>query len=259
MQGMSKVVLATVLAVGCMTATGWAQDGASPDGASAAEQQILQFTNQARSEHGLGPLIWDASLASAAKAHAVLMVKNQTLSHEYPGEGNLTVRAGQAGAHFQAIAENIASGPNAEAVEKQWMKSVPHRTNILDPQMTVIGIAAIENSGTLYAVEDFANGVAKMSVDQVEDKVGQLLRDRGIEPSGPKNDARKTCDMQSGNAGASHPLVVMRWQGSDLSKLPDELEQQVKSGKYHTAAVGACAPANAQNGFTSYRVAALLY
>jgi hypothetical protein len=253
MQRTSKVVVAVVLIVGG-TMSALAQDGASP-----AEQQIFQLTNQARAENGLGQLTWDASLAYAAKAHVELMVKNQILAHQYPGEADLTTRAGQAGAHFQAIAENIAQGPSAEAVAREWMKSAPHRANILDPKMTSLGVAAIENSGTLYAVEDFANGVAQMSAEQVEQKVGQLLQQRGIEPSGPKQDARQTCPMQTGNAGSSRPLLVMRWQGSDLSKLPDVLEQQIRSGKYHTAAIGACPPADLKNGFTSYRVAALLY
>ena len=32
----------------------------------------------------------------------------------------------------------------------------------------------------------------------------------------------------------------MRWQGSDLSRLPEVLEQQISTGRFHTAAVGAC-------------------
>jgi hypothetical protein len=227
--------------------------------ASPAEQRLLDATNQVRSEQGLEPLRWDASLAEAARAHAELMVDQNQLSHQYPGEADLTARAGQAGAHFQAVAENVAMGPSANAIQKQWMQSTPHRNNILDPQMTTIGISVLEKRGYLYAVEDFANGVASLSGEQVEQKIGALLNEQNVAPTGPKRDARQTCEMQAGIAGDSHPGAVVRWEGPDVSKLPDVLEQRVRSGQYHTAAVGACTSARPGQGFTTYRVAVLLY
>ena len=234
----------------------WAQD---PQSASPAEQHLLDATNQVRTDRGLPPLHWDPSLAYAAHAHAELMIRQNQLSHQYPGEPDLTARAGQAGAHFQAIAENVAMGPGAAAIQKQWMESEPHRNNILDPKMTSIGISVVEKRGYLYAVEDFANGVVSLTPDEVEQKIGALLKERGIAPTGPKRDARQTCEMQSGIAGGSHPGAVVRWQGPDMSKLPEVLEQRVQSGQYRTAAIGACTGSNPEQGFTSYRVAVLLY
>ena len=171
-----------------------------PQNASPAEQHLLDATNQVRSERGLQPLHWDPSLAYAARAHAELMVQQNQLSHRYSGEPDLTARAAQAGAHFQAIAENVAMGPGASAIQKQWMESEPHRNNILDAKMTSIGIAVVEKRGYLYAVEDFANGVASLTPDDVEQKIGALLKERGIAPTGPKRDARQTCEMQAGIA-----------------------------------------------------------
>ena len=40
----------------------------------------------------------------------------------------------------------------------------------------------------------------------------------------------------------------MRWEGSDLTQLPQVLEQQIQSGHYHTAAVGACDSGAARTG-----------
>ncbi len=229
------------------------------ESASPAEQQLFDATNQVRSDQGLSPLHWDASLAYAAHAHAEKMTEQGQLSHQYGGEPPLTTRAAQAGAHFQSIAENIAMGPSANSIQNQWMHSMPHRTNILDPQMTAIGIAVVEKRGSLYAVEDFANSVQSMSPEQVEQKIGELLNQKGVAPTGPKRDARQTCEMPSGSAGGSHPGAVVRWQSADMSKLPEVLEQRVRSGQYHTAAVGACSSTNPGQGFTTFRVAVLLY
>jgi hypothetical protein len=51
----------------------------------------------------------------------------------------------------------------------------------------------------------------------------------------------------------------LRWQGSDLSRLPEVLEQQFSTGRFHTAAVGACNTGNEGPGFTTYRLAVMLF
>ena len=150
-------------------------------------------------------------------------------------------------------------GRSADSIQKQWMKSMPHRANILDPNMNAIGFAVIEKAGYLYAVADFARIVPGLTRDQVEQAVTQKLVGHGLEVSGPKQDARQTCEMPDGIAGGSHPGFVIRWQSSDLSKLPEPLEQRLQSAKFHSAAVGACGMSNAGQGFTAYRVAVLLY
>ena len=256
------MALITIVCASCsITLVATAQQDAS--GASPQEQQVLQLTNQARSEHGLQPLRWDPALAQAAKAHAALMVRNAHLDHQFQGEPTLMARASQSGAHFSSIAENIAMGPTAEAIAKQWMQSQAHRTNILDPQMNALGVGVIENSGTLYAVEDFASSVAQLSREQVEQKIGQLLKDHGVEPSGPAQDARQACTSDNASApagnGNTKPATVVRWQGPDMDKLPSILEQQLQGGKFTTAAVGACPTHDSGQGFSTYRVAVLLY
>ncbi len=84
------------------------------------------------------------------------MLREPNLSHQYPGEPDLMTRAAHAGAHFRAIAENIALGPTPDSLENQWMHSTPHRTNILDPKMNALGVAVLRRGPNLYAVEDFA-------------------------------------------------------------------------------------------------------
>lgn len=227
---------------------------------SSAERSLFAATNQARTGQGLTALKWDETLAQAAQAHAELMVQNAQLSHQYPGEPDLAPRAAQAGAHFQTIAENIAMGPSPEVIQKEWMKSPQHRANILDPNLTAIGIAVVERGGYLYAVADFENSVDSLTPDQVERTIEKLLLVQGVQPTpGLRQDARQTCEMSHGIAGGSKPRFVMRWQSSDLSGLPNPLVERLRSGEYQTAAVGACDSANAEQGFTTYRLAVLLY
>jgi hypothetical protein len=228
----------------------------SPDSAA---QQIFALTNQDRQEHGLPALRWDAALATAAQAHADRMVRERALSHQYPGEPELMTRAATAGAHFQAIAENIAMGPNPQSIERGWMQSTPHRTNILDPRMNAIGIAVAERGGSLYAVEDFEQSSEALSREQVEERVRELLRTQNVDPSAPSGPAEQACPMGHGIPQGSNGRAIVRFETPDLSQLPSQVAQQIRSGDFRKAAVGACAPEPSQANFTTYRVAILFY
>jgi hypothetical protein len=228
-------------------------------GQESPEQQVLELANADRAQQGLPPLKWDSALAQAASQHAQMMAQQPALSHQYPGEADLVARAGAAGAHFRSIAENVALAPNPQALEKEWMNSAPHRANLLNPAMNVMGVGLVKKGGNYYAVEDFADGVAQLGPEQIEQKIGALLQQRGLQMAEQTQDARQTCEMDHGTAGGSAPRFVMRWEGSDLSRLPDVLEQKIASKQFHKAAVGACDSGNPSQGFTTYKVAVLLY
>jgi hypothetical protein len=226
--------------------------------ATPEELGLFQMTNSARVAQGLPPLQWDDALADAARAHVVLVLQNGKLSHRYANEEDLSVRVAEAGGHFGIVAENIAMGASVSEMQNEWMRSPPHRANILDPKLNAVGFAVVRHGGSLYAVADFDRSVPSLSAEQVEESIAKLLV-RKVHVDGPSVDARQTCEMTHGSAGGSSPLFVMRWQSSDLSHLPSALTQQLDTGRYRSAAVGACSSANAESGFTSYRVAVLLY
>jgi uncharacterized protein YkwD len=221
-------------------------------------RQLMQATNEDRAQHGLEPLRWDPALARAAQAHAYQMVRHGELSHQYAGEPALVERAGHGGAHFSTVAENIAVAANPQVVEAEWMHSPPHRHNILDPRLTTVGIGLVRQGNNLWAVEDFSAAVAQMGSSQIEQKVEQLVAERGIRSVNASSAARQTCAMDHGFAG-QRPNFVMRWEGSDLSRLPEVLEEKISTGRYRTAAVGACGSGNRGQGFTTYRLAVLLF
>jgi hypothetical protein len=225
--------------------------------AQSPERELFNLTNAARTQQGLSPLQWNDQLVQAAKAHAALILQNSQLSHQYSGEADLTVRAGQAGAHFQTVAENMAQGSSAESIQKEWMNSPPHRANILDAKLDAVGFSVVKHGDTLYAVADFARIVPDLSNDQVEAAIAKLLVARGIQTDGSNPDARKTCEMDHGSAGDTKPGFIMRWQTGDLTQLPSRLDERLQTKKYQRAVVGACS--NPNGGFTGYTVAVLLY
>jgi uncharacterized protein YkwD len=246
-----------LLMAGCLVMPAFANEKVAA--ASAPGQSLFAATNRARADQGLAPLRWDDALAAAARAHAEWIVQNGQLSHQYPGEASLASRAAQAGAHFQVVAENIAMGANAGQIQSEWMKSPPHRANILDPDLNAVGFGVVQRGGYLYAVADFDRNVSALTTEQTEAAIEKLLIGQNIQISGSRLDARQTCEMTHGAAGGSHPRFVMRWQNSDLSVLPTALQAELDTGRYRTAAVGACSSANAESAFTTYCIAVLLY
>jgi uncharacterized protein YkwD len=224
----------------------------SPD-----EKLLLDATNRERAAAGLQPLKWDDTLAAAARQHAQLMAHENLLSHQLTDEAPLDQRVAQAGAKFAMVAENIAVGPNPESIHDGWMHSPGHRKNILNAELTAIGIATTRGSGGLFAVQDFSRQVANLSLHQQEEKIIALLNETSLQAAGATEDARKTCAMDRGYADNS-ALYLIRFEVTDLNNLPDELLKKINSRKYRKGAVGACLGGNA-GSFTLYRIAVLLY
>lgn len=223
------------------------------------EQQVFNLTNRDRQQRGLALLRWNEALARAARAHAERMAQEPALSHQYPGEAELMTRAAEAGAHFQAIAENIATGPNPDAIENEWMHSTPHRANILDPRMNALGVAILSRRGVLYAVEDFAESNEALTTGQIEERVAGLLRAQKVDASAPPGPAEQACAAGHGFPKGGGVRAIVRFETPDLKQLPAQVEQQIRAGDFRRAAVGACAPMPSQAQFTTYRVAILFY
>jgi hypothetical protein len=238
---------------------------------SPAEKTLFDLANQFRAENNLPPLAWDPALAKAAQAHLSVVLQHPgSLEHIYPGEPDLVTRGHQAGAHFSSIAENLAGGAQSAAqIHQSWVDSPGHRANLLGSGLTAIGIAVgVAPNGTLTAVEDFSHAAAVLSSAAIEQQVQKLFADRGIQPNTSaqaKQDARANCDTGAtpqSSAANPPPILMMQWECTDLSVLPPELLQRLPPAnpqKPQTAAVGACAPKQPQTGFTTYRLAVLIY
>ena len=231
------------------------------------EKSLLDLANQARTDAGLKPLVRDAGLASAAHAHAVRMAAEGPISHRYGGELDLAQRAAGAGAHFSLIEENIAIADSPLHVHESWMKSPAHHDNLLNPKIDRIGVALIPAHDVLYAVADYAQGVAAMNAADVEASVGKVIAEKGMTLLPDPSAARHYCAQESSTSDKSQstgmrPRFLMRWQSADITNLPPQMAQALASGQFKQASVGACAPQGNGSGapvFSGYRVAVLLY
>lgn len=253
--------LAVTALTPAVRAQAYSQDGSGAN-IQTADEQIYALANQARAEAGAGRLQWDPALAAAALYHCRRMAAEGPIAHRYGGEADLAGRAGQAGAHFSLIEENVAVGPSAEMIHEEWMRSPGHRSNLLNPEINRIGVAVVASRGVLYAVADYSRVVQSLTPTQVEARVAELIRVSGVSIVADPSLARRACATNEGmprSAGGAMPGFVMRWQGPDLTELPKALVERLASGRYRRAAVGSCPAQGVEGSFTAYRLAVLLY
>jgi uncharacterized protein YkwD len=225
-------------------------------------KQLMALANQARSAAGAPPLRWDNALAEAALKHTLRMVAEGPIAHQYPGELNVSERAGLTGAHFDLIEENVAVASSPMQIHESWMQSKGHRENMLNPEVDSVGIAVVASRGVLYATADYSRAVSALTQAQVESRVSELVKNAGVKVLAEHQLARSACMMDRGMPGSaetSQPTYVLRWEGSDLTHLPKNLVDQLASRQFHQAEVGSCDAHGDQGTFTSYRVAVLLY
>ena len=227
-------------------------------GQNVSEQYLLAAANQDRAAHGLAPVRLEGRLVEAARRHAYEMVRHRTISHQFAGEAGLAERAGKAGARFSLVTENVAEASNAALIHELWMQSAGHRANLLDAAVDEVGIAVVQDHGQLYAVEDFAKAVERLSLEEQEGAVASLMEASGLKVTAGTEGARQTCGLAKGWAGERQPWFVMRWTSSDARRLPEQLTTRLGNGRYREAEVGACATGKA-GPFTSYSLAVMLF
>jgi uncharacterized protein YkwD len=231
---------------------------AAPPGPSTEERYLFDAVNRERAETHLPALRWDAALAEAARLHAERMARQHRFAHQLPGEPSLSQRAGQAGAHFSRIAENIAIGAESEEIHDGWMQSPGHRANILNAGFTSLGVGTFKSQGRLYAVEDFSASVDLVPLKAQEDEVAELLVRRGLRVARDRDMARQLCLDRS--AGPTRrPMVILRYESADLSELPELVTKNIREHQFGQAEVGACTPKEDGSGFTRFRIAVVLF
>lgn len=105
-----------------------------------AAAQVVALANAARASAGCNPLRIDDRLVAAAQDHSDDMAAHDYFSHTSLDGLTFAERIVAAG-YPDPGAENIARGQrSAQAVHDSWMESDGHRRNILDCDLTAIGV-----------------------------------------------------------------------------------------------------------------------
>ena len=156
---MNSVVL-SMAAITIALACGAPVRSAAPLRLSELERDTVDAVNRERELHGRPPLRVSSTLTRIARAHSAYQAEVGKSGHRGKNGSLPADRADAGGVAWSALAENVAltlgySDPVATAV-RGWMKSAPHRKNILNPvfERTGVGIATAED-GTIYFTQMF--------------------------------------------------------------------------------------------------------
>ena len=106
------------------------------------ERSLLCLTNVHRLRNDADPVLRDARLSSAARAHSTDMATRHFFDHLNPDGVDTQGRAAAAG-YQGGVSENIATNGTRTALSlfKQWQRSTAgHNENMLDPRWNAAGM-----------------------------------------------------------------------------------------------------------------------
>jgi uncharacterized protein YkwD len=158
---------------------------ASSPFAARVEKEIVRLTNQFRKQKGREELTVNSDLTQAARSFARYLARKDRFSHTADGKEPWE-RARAFGYQYCIVAENIAyryrksgyaSGRLAAAFLDGWKKSPGHRRNLLDRDVTEIGVgvAKSKRTGRYYAVQNFGRPASKAITFLLTNRTGSRV------------------------------------------------------------------------------------
>ncbi len=119
------------------------------------EIAIVEMTNAARKQHGLGEVVPEPKLTAAARGYARFLATSTKFSHTADGR-HPSDRAEAAGYQACFVSENLSSNLDTRGFETRqlareavqgWLNSPSHRKNLLDEHVVDIGVAVAKTPG----------------------------------------------------------------------------------------------------------------
>ncbi|ODT63967.1 hypothetical protein ABS71_13725 [bacterium SCN 62-11] len=137
---------------------------AAPPTLPSVESRIVELCNEARRQHGLGPLEVSLTLQSAAAGHSLQMYEGKFFGHVNPAKPSQTLsrRLEAAGLASLSSAENLFRCEGyeqrqlADAAVKAWLASPGHRANLLNPKFNRVGVSVCGTRGNFVFTQDFS-------------------------------------------------------------------------------------------------------
>jgi hypothetical protein len=122
----------------------------------AGERQMLARINAMRASQQLAPLTRNDNLDAVARAHSSEMSQTRALSHVSARTGTPADRVRATGLSATTVAENVALHRTADAAHEALIASEAHRSNMLSPDITHVGLAALRSEQGVYVTQVFA-------------------------------------------------------------------------------------------------------
>jgi uncharacterized protein YkwD len=128
------------------------------------EKQILALVNRDRTRQGLWPVRLDGRLSDVARAHSREMAETGVVAHHSPRTGDAAERLRRARVSVQMVGENVGRAYSASDAQRDFMSSPGHRSNVVDPRMTAVGIGVVRGKQEndlvpLFITQLFAAGL----------------------------------------------------------------------------------------------------
>ncbi|PWG11451.1 stress protein [Streptomyces sp. V2] len=170
---------------------------------------FLALVNPARARAGSPPVVLDARLVSAARAHAAAMAGAGKLGVEGRDGVSVFQRVTAAGFTYLAVGEHLVSGPRTHAEFVEYcLSGGDTRRTVQDPAFTHAGVARVD----AYWTAVWASPLTPAGLDRVEAEVLELTnRERiraGLGPLAPDGPlaraARAYCVDMAARAFYSH-------------------------------------------------------
>jgi len=147
----------------------------------------LDAVNSIRTGEGLHALVHEEPASLAAALHAKELAVRNLLSHRSLNGERVAERYRFAGGTGTMAGENLGAGDSIESIFLAWMKSPPHRGNLLNPKWYNVGFGQVRtNRGRIILVAIFSNSRWRNSSLEVNRGIatlsGQLIHPEGIAP-----------------------------------------------------------------------------
>jgi uncharacterized YkwD family protein/spore coat assembly protein SafA len=126
-------------------------------GIKALESEVVRLVNIERSKQGLQPLKENWELSRVARYKSADMAAKNYFAHESPTYGSPFRMMESFGIKYSSAGENIAYGQKTpQQVMTAWMNSPGHRSNIMSPSFSQIGVGyATNKNGVPYWTQMF--------------------------------------------------------------------------------------------------------
>lgn len=143
------------------------------EGAAVITAIISDLTNTDRRANSVGELTVSPTLTAIAQAKANDMAQNGYFAHTSPEGKSPWYWFKQGGYVFNFAGENLAVDFSDSAdVERAWMNSPTHRSNILNTKFTQIGVATavgtLDGRQTTFVVQMFGTPARKDELQNLE-------------------------------------------------------------------------------------------